>query len=81
MKELTNEYIVFLSEIRDKIRLANLRASRAVNRELINLYWEIGKMIVDRQQQFGWGKSVVEKLAEDLKKEFPGIKGFSKANL
>ncbi len=81
MTDLTADYINFLTEVKEKIRQASLRASRAVNRELIELYWEIGKMIVNRQQQYGWGKSVVEKLAQDLKKEFPGIKGFSKANL
>ena len=81
MNLLGKYYVDFLTEVKEKIRQANLRASRAVNRELIDLYWELGKMIVSQQEKYGWGKSVVEKLAQDLKKEYPGIKGFSKANL
>ena len=54
---------------------------QAVNLELLNLYTDVGKSIVDKQEQFGWGKSVVENLAQDLQKEFPGMQGFSARNL
>ena len=56
-------------------------ALKAVNKELIALYWDIGREITDKQKKLGWGKSVVESLAGDLQKEFPGIKGFSSQNL
>ena len=60
---------------------AQYEALKAINKELINLYWDIGKMIVERQQSSGWGKSVVETLSHDLQNEFPGINGFSVRNL
>ena len=75
------DYIVFLQEIKEKIREAQYKALKAVNRELISLYWEIGKSIIEKQEQEGWGKSVVETLSKDVQIEFPGIKGFSVQNL
>ena len=74
-------YQSFLKDIKERIISAQYEALRAVNKELIALYWDIGKMIVERQEKEGWGKSVVERLSEDLQKEFPGIKGFSVQNL
>jgi predicted nuclease of restriction endonuclease-like (RecB) superfamily len=68
-------------EVKQRIYSAQYEALKAVNREMINLYWDIGKMIVSRQQNVNWGKSVVEQLAKDLQAEFPGISGFSAANL
>ena len=62
----SGEYREFLAEIRQKILDAQYNALKAVNKELINLYWDIGKMIVERQKKVGWGKSVVEKLSADL---------------
>ena len=70
-----------LGEIKERIRSAQYEALRKVNTELISLYWDIGRLIVERQQNAGWGRSVVETLAEDLQAEFPGIGGFSAANL
>jgi predicted nuclease of restriction endonuclease-like (RecB) superfamily len=77
----TRDYARFLKEIKYRIQSARIKAVRAVNRELIGLYWEIGHMIVERQEQLGWGKSVVDRLAADLLKEFPAMKGFSPSNL
>lgn len=77
----SSEYLQLLADIKQKIRSAQYEALKAVNKELIALYWDIGKSIVEKQQQAGWGKSVVEKLAGDLHAEFPGIKGFSTSNL
>ena len=74
-------YIQLLTDIKTRIRSAQYEALRAVNRELIVLYWDIGKMIVTRQKKDGWGKSIVESLAQDLQKEFPCMKGFSTQNL
>ncbi len=68
-------------EIKQRIRSAQYEALKAVNREMINLYWDIGQIIVTQQQGASWGKSVVEQLAKDLQAEFPGISGFSAANL
>jgi predicted nuclease of restriction endonuclease-like (RecB) superfamily len=76
-----NNYQLFFKEIKERILSAQYEALRAVNKELIVLYWDLGKMIVERQEEEGWGKSVVERLAKDLQKEFPGIKGFSERNL
>lgn len=70
-----------LGEIRERIRSAQYEALRAVNKELIALYWDIGQMIVERQAREKWGRAVVERLARDLQAEFPGIKGFSASNL
>lgn len=74
-------YASLLDEIKRRIRSAQYEALRAVNRELVSLYWDIGKMIVGRQEREAWGKSIVERLAADLQAEFPGIKGFSIQNL
>lgn len=75
------EYGNLLVEVKQRIRSAQYQALKAVNQELIALYWDIGKMIVTRQEGATWGKSVVEQLAKDLQNEFPGISGFSTANL
>ena len=71
----------FLGEIRDRIRSAQTRAHLAVSRELILLYWQIGRDIVSRQKHEGWGKSVIERLASDVQKEFPSIEGLSARNI
>ena len=78
---LKNDYKAFLAEVKERIRQAQYEALKAVNRELIQLYWDIGKMIVERQKQYGWGKSIVETLAQDLQREFPGMRGLSGRNL
>ena len=78
---ITAEYKSFLKEIKDRIYKAQYDALKAVNKELINLYWDIGRSIVAKQDELGWGKAIVETLAKDLQKEFPGMQGFSSANL
>jgi predicted nuclease of restriction endonuclease-like (RecB) superfamily len=78
---LSADYLAFLKEIKSEIRNARIRAVLAANREQIRLYWSIGKKIVERQELFGWGKSIVERLALDLRKEYAGTKGFSAQNL
>lgn len=74
-------YGEWLAELKDTIRQARLRASLAVNAELIGLYWHIGRDILDRQERGGWGSKVVERLAADLRAEFPDLRGLSRANL
>jgi predicted nuclease of restriction endonuclease-like (RecB) superfamily len=76
-----NQFNTFLKEIKQKILSSQYEALKAVNKELIMLYRDIGKSIVDKQENLGWGKSVVKTLSEELQKEFVGIKGFSVQNL
>lgn len=76
-----SDYSRVFDEIKKRVRAAQYEALKSVNRELIALYWDIGRIIVARQQDEKWGRSVVEKLASDLRKEFPGIAGFSASNL
>ena len=75
------DYAAWLCEMKSRIRSAHLSAARAVNRDMILLYWDIGRGIVEKQEEQGWGKSVVDRLAADLRKEFPHISGFSARNL
>src|SRR4030067_3565573 len=75
------DYAALLLEVKNRIRSAQYDALKAVNKELISLYWDIGKMIVERQQKEGWGKSVVETLAVDIQKEFSGVQGYSTDSL
>lgn len=79
--QLNHEYKSFLEDIKNRVRASQYEALKAVNKELIVLYWDIGKRIVKKQRKLGWGKAVVENLAVDLQKEFPGIRGFSADNL
>ena len=74
-------YAALLKDIKERVRTAQVRASLAVNRELVLLYWSIGRDILDRQKVEGWGTKVIERLAKDLGTEFPGIEGFSQRNL
>lgn len=76
-----NGYAEFLEELRQRIRAAQIRAALAVNREMILLYWQIGKDILAKQAELGWGAKVVDQLSKDLRREFPEIKGFSRTNL
>ena len=75
------QYLSFRDDIMKRIRSAQYEAMRAVNKEMISLYWDIGRQITERQKELGWGKSVVENLSRDIQKEFPGIQGFGVSNL
>ena len=74
-------YASFFSDIKQRIRDAQYNALRAANAELVRMYWDIGRAISERQTRNGWGAAVVETLAKDIQQEFPGIKGFSVANI
>ncbi|AFZ02278.1 PDDEXK nuclease domain-containing protein [Calothrix sp. PCC 6303] len=78
---LMDSYDEFLRELKERIRSAQIKAALSVNRELVLLYWQIGREIIIRQQQQGWGAKVIERLAQDLKAAFPDMKGFSARNL
>jgi predicted nuclease of restriction endonuclease-like (RecB) superfamily len=75
------DYAQLLAEVKERVRSAQYAALKAVNTELVGLYWDLGRMILERQEQAGWGKSVVERLSQDLRREFPGVAGFSVQNL
>lgn len=74
-------YAEFLEQVKARILQAQTRAAFAVNRELLQLYWEMGRDIVLRQEREGWGTAVIERVSEDLGRAFPGVEGFSTRNL
>lgn len=78
---IPSEYIKFLNNLKEKIRLAQLKAALSVNQELIKLYWEIGKDIAEKQKSGGWGSKIIERIGKDLQNEFPGVEGFSRRNM
>jgi len=78
---LPADYPALFADIKRRIRHAQTRAVLAVNAELIRLYWEIGALIEQRQQQEGWGAAVIPRLAKDLHNELPEEKGFSERNI
>ena len=79
-KQQQNNYLEWLGDIKQRILSAQYEAMKTVNTTVINLYWEIGRSIAEKQAD-GWGKSVVEQLSKDIQIEFPGIKGFGSRNL
>jgi predicted nuclease of restriction endonuclease-like (RecB) superfamily len=79
--DLPDGYGRLVEGLKVRIREAQLRATLAVNRELLSLYWNIGRAIVDRQHAESWGGAVLERLADDLQKAFPGVSGFSRSNV
>ncbi len=80
-KDLPAGYAEFILDLKDRIRSAQLKAAVSVNRELVLLYWQIGKDILIRQEREGWGAKVINRLSADLMHEFPAMKGFSVRNL
>ena len=75
------EYKKFLVELKEKVKNSQLKAAVKVNYELLNLYWELGKKITEKQKEYSWGDAFISNLSNDLKKEFPDMKGFSVQNL
>ena len=80
-QSLPDAYPALLQELKRRIRESQLRASVSVNRELVLLYWRIGRDILARQERERWGAKVIDRLAADLKNAFPEMKGFSPRNL
>jgi len=78
---LPQGYASFLNDLKERIRTARIRAALAVNRELVMLYWSIGRDILVCQKEQGWGSKVIDRLAADLQREFPEMTGFSPRNL
>jgi len=79
--ELDNEYKSWITSLKERIQTAQIKAAIAVNEELIALYWEIGKSIVEKQEQNRWGAKIIEQVAKDLHHELPDTNGFSRTNL
>jgi predicted nuclease of restriction endonuclease-like (RecB) superfamily len=79
--QLPAGYAELLESLKARIREAQVRAALSVNRELVLLYWHIGREILQRQEREGWGAKVIDRLALDLRREFPEMKGFSPRNL
>jgi predicted nuclease of restriction endonuclease-like (RecB) superfamily len=74
-------YDSFLQDLKDRIRTAQLRAALSVNRELVLLYWSVGRDILTRQENEGWGAKIIDRLSDDLTKAFPEMRGFRARNL
>ncbi|MDD6357689.1 MAG: PDDEXK nuclease domain-containing protein [Bacteroidales bacterium] len=81
MSTLPDKYPHLLSFLKDRVRAAKRHAVLSVNKELLSVYWLIGKTIEEQQKLEGWGSKVIEQLSKDLSSEFPDMKGFSSRNL
>ena len=81
MQNLPETYPQILEGIKTEIRQARFKAVLSANAHILILYWQIGKTILTQQEQANWGDKVTERLAEDLKREFPDLKGFSHRNI
>ena len=86
MNKLTNlnttkEYKNFFIDVKSKINHSQIKIATAVNSALLLFYWELGEMIYTKQKEIKWGSKFIEQMANDLKKEFPSLKGFSRTNL
>lgn len=81
LSALPKDYAAFIEGLKERIAAARVRAALSVNRELVQLYWEIGRDILERQQKQGWGAKVVDQMARDLREAFPDMKGLSPRNL
>lgn len=79
--DLPGDYSAALATLKDLVREAQHRAQRVVNSAMIELYWNIGHTILERQRHQPWGSNVLERIARDLRAEFPHMKGFSRTNL
>ena len=80
-KVAIKRYSDLLADIKSRIRQAQNRAVMSANAEMLRLYWDIGRMVAERQGLVGWGKGLLRRLANDLKNELPVIKGFSERNI
>jgi hypothetical protein len=77
----TADYRRFIEDLKARVTAARISAARHVNRDLILLYWDIGRGIVEKQQMLGWGESVIDRISSDLRAAFPASTGFSPRNL
>ncbi|PZX14980.1 putative nuclease of restriction endonuclease-like (RecB) superfamily [Breznakibacter xylanolyticus] len=80
-KRYHSEYVEWLTGLKNRIKSTQIKAALSANKEIIELYWEIGRELFEKQDNQGWGNSVVDNLEKDLVSEFPDMKGFSRRNL
>jgi predicted nuclease of restriction endonuclease-like (RecB) superfamily len=80
-EDLPSDYPDLLDDLKNRVRTALSQVARSVNRAVIELYWQIGRAVVQRQEFENWDEAVIEELALDLQSEFPGMRGFSRVNL
>ncbi len=78
---LSPDYAQFLAELKTRIRTAQVKAALSVNREMIALYFDVGRLLIEKQENAGWGDAILEQLSRDLKREFPDQTGYSRRNL
>lgn len=77
----TQEYRIWIKQLKSKIQSARTKVALAINSQLLELYWDIGKDICERQREYNWGSKLIEQVAHELKNEFPDLKGFSRRNI
>lgn len=78
---LDQNYKSFLSNIKQRLKTAQIRAALAANSELIKFYWQLGAELIDKQKAFKWGEQFLEQFSHDMRHAFPEMQGFSKRNL
>ena len=81
LHQINTDYKIWINEFKNQVRSVQIKAAIAVNSELIKFYWELGKMISEKQEFYSWGEKLIEQISKDLKEEFPDIKGFSTRNI
>ena len=79
--QFSPDYIQWLSDLKQRISLARQKASLTLNAALLELYWEIGRDMVEKEEKAAWGSGLIERLSRDLTHAFPDMKGFSRRNL
>ena len=80
-QKTTSDFLEWITALKTKIRSARNKLAFSINSQVLELYWEIGKDIAEKQQNSGWGSGLIEQIAEELKHDFPEIKGFSRRNI
>jgi predicted nuclease of restriction endonuclease-like (RecB) superfamily len=78
---LDQHYRNFLTSIKERLKITQIRAALAANSELIRFYWQLGNDLIEKQRTFKWGEHFLEQFSQDMQEAFPGMKGFSKRNL
>lgn len=73
-------YAALLKQVKARVTLAQKKAIYTANEEMLSMYWDIGKLLYESQQQIGWGNNAFEQLSNDLKNDYPKVKGFSSRN-
>ena len=81
LHQINTDYKIWINELKNQVRSVQIKAAIAVNYELIKFYWELGKMISEKQEFYSWGEKLIEQISKDLKEEFPDMKGFSTRNI